>query len=131
VKGPEIMRGQSLRGVIEKPSEAGHEYVVSEMAAGGPGGGSRSFMLRTKKCKYMVFPQGGERGEMFFDMEADPGEMKNLAGEASLAAEIERHRKLLAEWNQTTGEAKCPVKPDPLAGRGRRRAGRRQRVPVP
>jgi arylsulfatase A-like enzyme len=128
VKGPEIVRGQSLRGVIEKPSEAGREYVVSEMSPGGAGK-SRNFMMRTRKYKYMVFPGGGQRAEMFFDMETDPGEMSNLAGEAPLAAELERHRALLAEWNKTTDEDKCPVKPDPLAGRGARRARRRPANP--
>jgi len=38
--------------IIEKPDQRGHEYVVSEMA----GSGGRSFMVRTKKYKYMVFP---------------------------------------------------------------------------
>jgi arylsulfatase A-like enzyme len=110
VKGPAVMRGQSLRGVIEKPQQAGHEYVVSEMA-NGP---ARSFMVRTKRYKYMVFPgTAGQKSEMFFDMQADPGEMKNLAGQTALAAEIERHRKMLAEWNKLTEEDKCPIRTAP------------------
>jgi hypothetical protein len=79
----------------------------------------------------MVFPEGSEQAEMFFDMEADPAEMKNLSGDASLAAELERHRKLLSEWNKTTAEDQCPVKPNPLAGRRRRPAARKQRAPKP
>jgi hypothetical protein len=50
---------------------------------------------------------------MLFDMQADPGEMKNLAGQPALASEIERHRKLLAQWNKLTEEDKNPVKPGP------------------
>jgi hypothetical protein len=46
---------------------------------------------------------------MFFDMEADPGEMKNLAGEPAHAGQIERHRQLLAQWNKTTKEMKYPI----------------------
>ena len=110
VRGPAVMRGQSLREIIEKPQQAGHEYVVSEMA-NGP---SRSFMLRTNRYKYMVFPEtSGQTSEMFFDLETDPGEMKNLAGQMAFAAEIERHRKLLAEWNKLTEQDKHPIKPGP------------------
>jgi hypothetical protein len=58
----------------------------------------------------MVFsaPQG-RHAEIFFDMEADPGEMKNLAGEPAHAGQIERHRQLLAQWNKTTKEMKYPI----------------------
>ena len=115
VQPPPLVRGQSLRAVIEKPDGPGREFVVSEMAAGAAG---RSFMVRTKKYKYMVFPSAGaERPEMLFDLESDPGEMKNLAGQAALAAELERHRQLLAQWNKTTEEDKYPVKPNPEAPR--------------
>jgi arylsulfatase A-like enzyme len=116
VRGPAIMQGQSLRPIIEKPQQAGHEYIVSEMA----GTGGRSFMLRTKKHKYMVFPPvNGQKQEMFFDMQADPGEMKNLAAQPALATEIERHRKLLADWNNRTEEASHPIVPGPKAETGK------------
>ncbi|MDH4240353.1 MAG: hypothetical protein OEW48_12395, partial [Phycisphaerae bacterium] len=105
-----VMRGRSLREVIEKPQQAGQEYVVSEMASGT----ARSFMVRTKQYKYMVFPgTGGQKLEMLFDMEADSGEMKNLAGQPTFAGEVERHRNLLVEWNRLTGEDKHAVKPSP------------------
>lgn len=114
VKGPAAMRGQSLRPIIEKPQRPGHEYVVSEMARGT----ERSFMVRTKRYKYMVFPgTAGEKLEMLFDMQADPGEMKNLAGRAAFGAEMERHRKLLAQWNKLTEEDKHPAKPSPKSRR--------------
>lgn len=122
VPPPAALRGRSLRGVIEKPDQPGAECVVSEMAAAGLGGAGRSFMVRTTRFKYLVFPQaGGGRFEMLFDLEADPGEMKSLAGDAALAGELERHRKLLAEWNRTTEEAAYPVQPTPGAGAKRTR----------
>jgi len=112
------MRGQSLRGVMEKPDSRGHEYVVSEMAPGGPGG-RRSFMVRTAKYKYMVF-HAPAQGMMFFDMDADPGEMKNLIARSDLAAEIDRHRALLKEWCKLTEEEKYPILRSPAgkAGKG-------------
>ncbi|MHC4638817.1 MAG: sulfatase/phosphatase domain-containing protein, partial [Planctomycetota bacterium] len=111
IEGPAVMRGRSMREIIEKPHQPGHEYVVSEMAFKG---WERSFMLRTNRYKYMVFPRPrGERIEMFFDMQTDPGEMKNLAGQTEYAAEIERHRKMLKEWNELTAEDKYPIRPAP------------------
>lgn len=124
VAGPAVMRGASLRTVIEKPETAGHEFVVSEMAGGGTGLG-RSFMVRTKQFKYMVFP-GAERGEMLFDLQADPGEMKNLSGEASRASELKRHRELLAQWNKATEEATYPVQPSPKVAKPK---ARRKQLP--
>lgn len=113
VKPPEIVRGESLRGVIEKPDSPGHAFVVSEMAQGGAGNGvGRSFMVRTKKHKYVTY-QGHEKAEMLLDMEGDPGEMKNIGGEA--AADLDAHRKMLADWHKITEMDKYPVQPNPKA----------------
>jgi glucosamine-6-phosphate deaminase len=112
------MQGQSLRSIIEKPQQSGHEFVVSEMA-NGP---ARSFMVRTRQYKYMVFPAAtGQKQEMFFDMQADPGEMKNLAAQPALVPEIARHRALLADWNKLTEEASHPIQPAPKAQRTKAR----------
>lgn len=112
---PPLMRGQSLRGVIEHPEQPGHEFVVSEMAAGAAG---RSFLVRTKQYKYMFFPSpGAEPAELLFDLTADPYEMKNRAGDKALAAELARHRGLLAQWKQTTQEDQYPVQPTTPAPR--------------
>jgi arylsulfatase A-like enzyme len=116
IEGPQVMRGKSLRSIIERPQEAGHEFVVSEMA-NGP---ARSFMVRTRRYKYMVSPgPAGQKLEMLFDMETDRGEMNNLAGQAEFAAEIERHRKMLAQWNQLTEEDRCPIRPGPKKRKGK------------
>ena len=110
IKGPAVMRGESLRPVIEKPKQAGHEYVVSEMASGQ----QRNFMVRTKQYKYMVFPGTARtKMEMLFDMDADPGEMKNIATEPAMARELERHRRMLAQWNKLTEEDKHAIVPAP------------------
>ena len=60
IQPPPSMRGESLRAVIEKPEQPGHEFVVSEMAGGAAGRAGRSFMVRTKQYKYMLLP-GAER----------------------------------------------------------------------
>ena len=108
VQPPPLMRGESLRQVIEKPNQPGHEFVVSEMAGGGAPRAGRSFMVRTKQYKYMFLPNTDVK-EMLFDMQSDPGEMKNLAGQKNLASVLEHHRQLLAKWKQLTDEAKYPL----------------------
>jgi len=82
----------------------------------GGAGAKRSFMVRTKKHKYMAFHTPA-KAEMFFDLEADPGEMKNLLGRADLSAEIDRHRNLLEEWCKLTDMDKYPIQPNPVAGK--------------
>lgn len=114
---PPKMRGQSLKGLIERPDQPGQEFVASEMAAGALGGSGRSFMIRSSRYKYMMFPAGGRPVEMLFDLESDSNELKNLAGDPKLAAELERHRKLLEGWKKTTEEDQFPVSPNPKTGR--------------
>jgi arylsulfatase A-like enzyme len=126
VAGPAVMRGESLRGVIEKPQLPGREFVAAEMAGGGAAMAGRSFMVRTQQYKYMVFP-GGERVELLFDLQQDPGEMKNLAGNASLAGELDHHRRLLTQWNKTTEEEKYPLPPAAQAARPK---AKRQQPPA-
>jgi hypothetical protein len=48
-------------------------------------------MLRTRRDKYVVFSRG-RNPEMFFDLEEDPGETRNLAFEVEGDAELDRHR---------------------------------------
>ena len=63
--------------------------------------------------------------EMLFDLEADPGEMQNLAGAARLAGELERHRQLLTQWTTLTEEAKYPVPAAAKVARPKAKAKRR------
>ncbi len=123
IQPPPLMRGESLRAVIEKPEQPGHEFVVSEMAGGGAGRAGRSFMVRTKQYKYMLLPGAGQV-EMFFDLQEDPGEMKNLAADKAAGRELERHRQLLAQWKKTTEEDKYPVQGQ--QARARRRNAKRR-----
>jgi arylsulfatase A-like enzyme len=122
IQPPPLMRGASLRAVIEKPAKAGHEFAVSEMAGGGMGSGGRSFMVRTKQYKYVALADAGQT-EMLFNLQDDPGEMKNLAEDKAAARELERHRQLLAQWKKTTEEDESPVQADPRAKgkKGRRK----------
>jgi len=42
--------------------------------------------------------------EEFYDLENDPHETKNLIADPAFASEIARHRQILSDWIQTTGD---------------------------
>jgi hypothetical protein len=42
--------------------------------------------------------------EELYDLENDPHQIRNLAKDPRFAAELERHRKLLAGWIESTGD---------------------------
>lgn len=113
VQAPPSMRGESLRGTIENPKLPGHEFVAAEMCQGGAAGRARSFMIRTPKFKYMIFPGAAEAAptELLFNLDSDPGEMTNIASEAT--AELDRHRRLLEQWKTTTCEKDYPPTASP------------------
>lgn len=75
-----------------------HEYVVSEMGADDEPAGR---MVRSRQYKYIVFKEGANR-EMLFDMQNDPGEMKNIAADAKHADALAKHRQMLDQWCQAT-----------------------------
>ena len=112
---PAGVQGRSLRPVIEHPESAGAEYVVCELQPDTDRPELKGRMLRTKRYKYIAFSHG-ERPEMLFDMERDPGEMRNLAASADHATELLRHRRLLADWLRRTNDA---FEQDTMAARHR------------
>lgn len=84
---PPGLPGRSLRPELEAASLRGwREDLVIECTGG------RS--LRTQRFKYTVW-EGRPPHEMLFDMEKDPGETVNVAGERAYAAELAAHRRLL------------------------------------
>lgn len=97
------MTGTSLRPLIDQPDEPGREYLVAELSPDTEDHSMRGRMVRTAKYKYVVFSKG-EHPEMLFDMDSDPGEMKNLAYEASYAETVATHRVFLEEWQEKTGD---------------------------
>jgi len=115
VQAPPSMRGESLRGIIENPKLPGHEFVAAEMAQGNAAGRPRSFMIRTPKFKYMIFPGVADASpaELLFNLDSDPGELTNIASEAASAAELDRHRRLLEQWKTTTCEKDFPPATSP------------------
>ena len=107
IPAPSRVTGRSLRPAIRGDSWD-REFVVSELAdLGFPD--RQGCMLRMDRYKYVVF-NGGKRPEQFFDLELDPGEMRNLVGQSEATTELNRHRELLGGWiTQTSDNFRIPI----------------------
>ena len=92
VAAPPHQRGRSLRGLLEGRAGEWRPYVAAEVGAGS--GAAR--MIRSDRYKYVTYR--GDPVEQLFDMQADPGETRNLAKDAQLASVLADHRKMLADW---------------------------------
>ncbi len=51
-----------------------------------------------------VFVGDKRPAEELYDLDADPHEVKNLAGDPAHTAELKRHRKILADWMKETDD---------------------------
>lgn len=60
-------------------------------------------MLRTDRFKYSIYASGSNR-EQLVDLKNDPGEMTNLADDADSEEILNRHRRLLMDWLEKTGD---------------------------
>lgn len=101
IETPPRMVGRSLRPWLEGNAAPAPEFVAAEVTRTGR-------TIRTARHKYITYE--GDPVEQFFDMRADPGETRNLAGEQAHAGTLEEHRKLLRDW-----EARLDVAPEASA----------------
>jgi len=60
-------------------------------------------LLRTDRYKYCVYDSGENRIQLI-DLQDDPGEMHNHAGESSLRETEYTHQQWLREWIEKTGD---------------------------
>jgi choline-sulfatase len=86
---PDDLRGFSLRPLIEGEGPSGwREWLPVESDMGA--------MVVTPESKYVLYDDGASR-EQLVDLAADPGEMRNAAGDPEKARTLERMRDLFAE----------------------------------
>jgi choline-sulfatase len=90
--------GRSLLPVVRGVDEEIHEHVISEWHGAG-GTVTPIRMVRTLKWKYNCYL---EHGEELYDLENDPHESANLAGQPA-CADIQRdlHQRLIDHCDQT------------------------------
>jgi choline-sulfatase len=96
IAAPPGRAGRSVRAWAEgRRPQAWRESLVVE--------GNVSRMIRSARFKYTVYDAGKPR-EVLIDLEADPGEMNNLAQDAAYLQTLQDHRKLLRQWYRDNGE---------------------------
>lgn len=100
---PAEVTGVSVKAVIDDLGVGGRNYLVSQLSPDTKQLDMKGRMVRTDRFKYVVFSEG-ENAEMFFDMDRDSGEKVNLVQDPIFSDEVARHRLLLHDWIQVTGD---------------------------
>jgi len=108
---PQGCRGLSLRGLAEGKAPVNKRsyivcstHFVQDLREDGKTIDLKGRMIRTERFKYYIFDQGSQP-EMLIDMKNDPGEMVNLVGDANYERVLSKHRRLLAQYKQETGDS--------------------------
>jgi len=95
---PEYLDGKSLRAVLEEPSTRIKDAVFTQVRRGNDYDG---YSVRTERWRYTLWDDG-RRSEQLFDMEADPGEMRNLAADSKHASVKKDLKRLVRTYAQAT-----------------------------
>jgi arylsulfatase A-like enzyme len=100
VSAPSGLDGVSLQPVLEGRAAGVRDMVVGEYY------GKQAWrvpirMVRTDRWKYVRYRSDGEE---LYDLETDPGELRNLAAEASAGAQRARLSRALDDWMRRTSD---------------------------
>ena len=112
VKPPKGSRGMSIRPLAEGKEVPWRDQVVAETSFYGKVHGR---MLRTERYKYSCYYDTTEKHntqrELLIDMQADPGEMNNLAVNPTHAAILKDMRQRLKTWCKKTRDSFPVIQP--------------------
>ena len=97
IRTPRGLEGRSLRPLAEgRPPARWRKNLFIETAIG--------YMVTDGRYKYSAFdPDKGGRREFLADLENDPGEMRNLAQDASRREVLTRLRAAMTGWRRRSG----------------------------
>lgn len=110
IEAPGDLPGQSLLATAMDPKLPGPDHLVTQLYPDTEDLDRCGRMLRTRTHKYICFNQG-QRPEMLFDLQADPGERRNLALESGAQQTLQQHRQMLGEWMTSSGDPFRPSVP--------------------
>ena len=96
-------RGRSLRPVAEGRQATLHDEVFVETLLPGPG--MRGWCIVGPRYKYVLY-QWGRNREALYDLQADPGEMVNLAVDRRYEGELNRLRRAMYDRGVGIGDPK-------------------------
>lgn len=104
IQTPKVTRGISLKQIIDKGSSpVKRDYVVVSdrfdqgEAIDGRVPQPEGRVLRNNRFKYWIYNEGTRR-ETLYDLQNDPGEMINLAGDPKYKTDLDNCRKEMVEW---------------------------------
>jgi arylsulfatase A-like enzyme len=113
IKRPESLTGISMKSpTLGRTPDTKREYVVSQnhMVQCEPVDGRHltphGRMVRSKRYKYCLYSEG-ERRESLVDMEQDPGEMVNQAGNPDFRKSLDQHREYLGTFAKKHKDTKA------------------------
>ncbi|HBC89717.1 MAG TPA: sulfatase [Lentisphaeria bacterium] len=86
----------------EKENESPHEYLAGQWYSEYCFTIEPGRMIRTARYKYTHYLE--ENGEELYDMENDPGEVRNRAGREEFKSILEEHRKILRGYVENTND---------------------------
>jgi len=84
LKVPGRLQGKDVSKMLDNVK---HEVRDAAFCVNG-----RGYLLRTKKWAYIQYGNNGQAGEELFDMQADPEQYTNLAGDASYSDVVKAFR---------------------------------------
>lgn len=93
--------GRSLKPIIESQKHEWRDYTVVELADYVKEKNRKGRMIRKGRFKYIIY---STKEEQLFNVDRDPGEVKNLIREPSLQAVRQELRINLAEWAKETSD---------------------------
>jgi arylsulfatase A-like enzyme len=95
--------GASLGPVLRGRAESMRTSLFAQLAPDTKDPSMQGRSVRSSRYKYVRFSKGANP-EMLFDLQKDPGETRNLAGDQAHSRLLAEHRKLLQEWMARTGD---------------------------
>lgn len=103
ITAPEGLWGRDISAALSGGELPGRDYVAGEWHTEWGYTVSPGRMIRTGRYKYTRYIE--DNGEQLFDLEMDPLEQNNLAGEPESAAVLEGMRDLLKRHLEETGDS--------------------------
>jgi arylsulfatase A-like enzyme len=104
IGAPEGSEGISLVPVLEGKTEKHRDSIFTAYA-------NVQRAVRDERWKLIVYPQIDK--QQLFDLEKDPAETRDLAGDLGHAPEAERLRALLEDWQRKSGDNQLLRVPHP------------------
>lgn len=96
---PAYLDGASLRPALDDPSKSVKEAAFTQIRRGNFDG----YSVRTAHWRYTLWDEG-RQGEQLYDMQADPGEMTNLAADPRYAETVAKLKAELQSYANSGGK---------------------------